>query len=117
MCSKNFYVLMTGVTPESTECTKCVIAKKAGKSTCCARGGSWFGKCGDPDDPDVEHTWYEGVDACKNLKLSLEDQALGHSNAVVSQQSRGPRMGNASADKCVITVILPTIMAISCLFA
>ena len=33
--------------------------------SCCARGGTWFQKCGSKDDPDTEHTWNEGIEACK----------------------------------------------------
>ena len=52
------------ITPGPMTCSKCVT-NKAGKSTCCARGGSWFQKCGDPGDSKFEHTWAEGLLACK----------------------------------------------------
>ena len=45
-------------------CPKCGTNKKSGKLTCCGRGGSWFKKCGDTDDPKFDHTWDEGVEAC-----------------------------------------------------
>ena len=45
-------------------CSKCGIIKRSGKSSCCSRGGSWFGKCGSAGDSNHEHTWSEGILAC-----------------------------------------------------
>ena len=50
----------------SAICPKCV-AKKSGKLTCCAPGGAWFMNCGDVGDPNFDHTWGEGIQACKNF--------------------------------------------------
>ena len=52
-----------------TVCPKCVT-NKAGKRTCCARGGSWFSRCGDPENPDFEYSWSDGVAACQGKLLS-----------------------------------------------
>ena len=52
-------------------CPKCGTSKKSDKLSCCARGGSWFKRCGDAGDPTVDHTWSEGVDACKDLSSSI----------------------------------------------
>ena len=46
-------------------CPKCGIIGRSGKSSCCGRGGSWFGNCGSADNTKVEHRWYEGLEACK----------------------------------------------------
>ena len=46
-------------------CRKCGIIKQSGKLSCCARGGAWFKKCGDAGDSNFEHTWVEGIQACK----------------------------------------------------
>ena len=48
---------------DSSGCRKCA-ANKAGKFTCCARGGAWFKKCGDVGETKFDHTWIEGVQAC-----------------------------------------------------
>ena len=48
----------------SSGCAKCGTSK-AGKRSCCARGGAWFKNCGDAGDTKVDHTWTEGVQACK----------------------------------------------------
>ena len=47
-----------------TVCLKCGT-KKSGKLSCCARGGTWFQNCGDPGDSKFEHTWNEGINACR----------------------------------------------------
>ena len=44
------------------KCPTCGVTDK-GKLSCCSRGGSWRGYCGDEGE-DQEHTWSEGVDAC-----------------------------------------------------
>ena len=46
-------------------CIKCVATKKSGKGSCCARGGAWFKNCGDVGDTNFDHTWAEGIQACK----------------------------------------------------
>ena len=33
--------------------------------SCCAYGGSWYGKCGSKLK-GFQHTWIDGVDACKS---------------------------------------------------
>ena len=51
-------ILTIRIILRSTECPNCV---KAGNTfTCCAKGGSWFKKCG----PNRERTWTEGATAC-----------------------------------------------------
>ena len=51
---------------DSAKCPRCV-AKKSGKLSCCTPGGAWFKNCGDPGDPNFDHTWGEGIQACKNF--------------------------------------------------
>ena len=53
-------------TKNSKGCPKCGTLKHSGKVTCCARGGAWFKNCGDFGDTRFDHTWAEGVDACKS---------------------------------------------------
>ena len=51
----------------SAACPKCGTSKKSGKRSCCARGGAWFKNCGDDaGDSDFDHTWSEGMQACKS---------------------------------------------------
>ena len=45
--------------------------------SCCGRGGSWFGTCGGAGNIKVDHTWYEGIRACK---------ARAQSKTVMGQQ-------------------------------
>ena len=51
-------------TTGSGACSKCGMNKKSRTLSCCARGGSWFRKCGAPGDRTFEHTWYDGIQAC-----------------------------------------------------
>ena len=55
-------------TPDTTSplCLKCGNIKKSGKRSCCARGGAWFKNCGDAGNAEFEHTWIEGIQACKS---------------------------------------------------
>ena len=53
----------------SNGCPKCATIKKSGKLSCCARGGAWFQKCGDAGDSNFDHTWVEGIQACKSTLL------------------------------------------------
>ena len=52
---------------QSEACSKCGYFKKSGKRSCCAVGGAWFKDCGDANNPNVNHTWVEGVEACSDF--------------------------------------------------
>ena len=59
-------------------CLKCVT-NRAGRSSCCARGGAWFKNCGDGGDTQFDHTWAEGLQACDHLVdtvLSVQSKLL-----------------------------------------
>lgn len=43
------------------------MIKKSGKRSCCVRGGAWFNKCGDAGDTQFDHTWTDGINACRDL--------------------------------------------------
>ena len=69
-----FYTLAAKATATTTSviatkrgrrCPNCGT-NKSGKLTCCARGGSWFRKCGNPGDPNFEYTWNDGYSSCKS---------------------------------------------------
>ena len=127
-------------TPESSGCSKCATAQKSGKLTCCAWGGSWYGTCGNPDNPNVDHTWSEGVNACKRFQasragpipwhelhqaesISRYDGRLPDQKTAVSQQSHVDQKqvidpgveslhaDNASYDKLMITVIATALIS------
>ena len=49
------------------ECPKCAVIKKSGELSCCAPGGAWFKNCGTSGNSNTEHTWVEGVQACKGV--------------------------------------------------
>ena len=58
--------LMPTPTMSNPVCPKCGTVKKSGKRSCCARGGGWFKNCGDVGDTKFDHTWAEGIQACKS---------------------------------------------------
>ena len=55
----------TASAPLVTTCPQCGILGKTGKISCCALGGAWFKKCGNPGDSTFDHTWSEGIEACQ----------------------------------------------------
>ena len=60
----------------SKQCPKCSEMKKSGKLSCCARGGAWFNKCGDADDTKFDHTWAQGIQACKGFASSISASSI-----------------------------------------
>ena len=54
----------------SNGCPKCGTTRKSGKRSCCARGGAWFKRCGNVGDSNFDHTWVEGMQACKTFESS-----------------------------------------------
>ena len=46
-------------------CSKCGTFAKSGRVSCCAPGGAWFKNCGGAANKNVDHRWFEGVQACK----------------------------------------------------
>ena len=99
----------------SSRCPKCSTVKKSGAYSCCARGGAWFKNCGDAGSTEFDHTWSEGIQACKDLMSSFSDpsprQATVHNqigvavfplNTINASQQRTNyrrigRMSNAAA--------------------
>ena len=70
--------------PTRVVCLTCGAIKKTGKLSCCARGGSWFGKCGGAGNTNREHTWSEGLQACEARQakavMGLQQTAVEHKN-------------------------------------
>ena len=57
-------------------CSKCGIFKQSGKLSCCARGGAWFKNCGNAGDAHFDHTWFEGIQACKSKSRDSDSWLL-----------------------------------------
>jgi len=53
-------------------CSECAILKKSGKSSCCAPGGSWYNNCGNVGDRSFDHTWVEGIQACRKTPTPID---------------------------------------------
>ena len=52
--------------PATTVCRKCGTIKKTGLRSCCANDGAWADNCGMVGEDGFDHTWAEGVIACKS---------------------------------------------------
>ena len=59
-------------------CPKCSIIKRTGTLSCCPQGGAWFKKCGDFGDSNFDHTWVEGIEACKGLRTDIQFYFIGY---------------------------------------
>ena len=73
-------------------CPKCVLIKKSGMSSCCGRGGSWFGNCGGAGDTKFDHTWDQGLQAC---------QVHTRAKIVIDKQLRNPQYQSNVSDDAV----------------
>ena len=90
---------------DSAVCSKCATIKKSGKLSCCANGGAWFKNCGDPGHPDFDHTWFEGIQVCKDSNSKAQSQVMsGHEQENAVRKSNDPQQknkGSVSADPAV----------------
>ena len=78
----------------SSVCLKCGIIAKSGKISCCGGGGSWFRNCGSTGNTNLDHTWHEGIQACKGhqsqSKIAIGQQLnAGQHNVFDSSNSDG----------------------------
>ena len=91
------FVLLQSAAPAVTTvkpspvCAVCGIMKTSGARSCCVRGGAWFKKCGDPGDVRFEHTWTEGVQACKQVSNLFSDKVQSQMVANTSRQPNIPQ--------------------------
>ena len=84
----------TGVSPV---CLKCGAIAKSGGISCCGRGGSWFRNCGGAGNSNLEHTWHEGIRACKTRARSKAaiGQQLNAAQQLKSSNGAGTRNSKA----------------------
>ena len=71
-------------------CPKCG-ATTDGKISCCFRGGTWFRKCGDFGDANFDHTWFEGIQACK---ASPRPRSFAGRQAMLTHQAATTKQSN-----------------------
>ena len=84
-------------TPVRVLCLTCGTIKKSDKLSCCARGGSWYGKCGGTGNTKHEHTWAEGIQACsaQQPNVAVELQQTGfEENSKNSSDDSGASMNS-----------------------
>ena len=82
--------------PMPPACLKCGVIKKSGKLSCCARDGAWFNKCGDRGDSKFEHTWLEGIRACKRWARSKVSYGQFGQQSKADQQLSSPNGADMS---------------------
>ena len=88
-------------------CEKCGVSKKSGELSCCARGGSWFGRCGNFRDI-FDYHWDDGIDACRQTGQAMISD--GHDNeAKVAGCKKHTSQGTGST---LTTECEPTVLAI-----
>ena len=80
----------------SPACPKCVKMKKSDELSCCVRGGAgaWFDKCSNPGDSEFEHTWGEGMQACKSFVDSVQS-----ADQIVPRHATKQTQGNADREQ------------------
>ena len=94
-------MLAVTTTPISALCPKCGFISQSGKSTCCGRGGSWFGNCGgSAGNVRLGHTWSEGVQACKARDFRL---------VVDQHQHASDPKSNTTSDEDKAVIVTPNI--------
>ena len=89
--------VVASTTTGAPVCLQCDIIAKSGKSSCCGRGGSWFGNCGSAGNAKLRHTWYEGIRVCE-IRLQSKRVSGRHSHAAQRlKYSNGVDTGNPKA--------------------
>ena len=79
-------------------CSRCGTMGKSGQRSCCGRGGSWFKNCGGGGSINLQHTWYEGIQACK--ARSQFNNVIGHE--LRGAQQKGADSSHGPGDKTAI---------------
>ena len=64
-------VTMTGI----SMCPTCGTFNKSGRVSCCAPGGAWYNNCGGAGNRNADHSWFEGVTACKRKSKAMTEGA------------------------------------------
>ena len=91
---------LTSATPTIPipKCPKCGTIKTSGIISCCARGASWFKKCGASGGLKFERSWADGIEACKaSVAGETQAQAMlsNQTDIVWEQQTSEEEMFNA----------------------
>ena len=56
---------ITSTIDNTITCPRCGTFRKSGRVSCCAPRGAWFKNCAGLGRKSADHTWSEGVKACK----------------------------------------------------
>ena len=60
------------------------------------RGGTWFKKCGNPGDAKFDHTWFDGIQACKSKFMSRVDSYIIYFTVSMLSDGQTPDVTTAS---------------------
>ena len=85
-------------------CLKCGTIAKSGKISCCGHSGSWFGNCGGAGNDKFDHTWYEGIQACKSRVQFNRASGLQSIAAQRLHSVNGEGTGNSKAVMTTTTI-------------
>ena len=77
-------------------CSQCARVKRTSRYSCCARGGAWFNNCGGSDS-SFDHTWSEGLQACRHSTGLLSAQGQLNKTYVIPQYSQKTTNSNVRA--------------------
>ena len=72
---------ITSMIASTKACLKCGVFKKSGRASCCAPGGAWYKNCGGYGNKHVDHSWPEGMKACK-CKFKANDMYVDTPSSV-----------------------------------
>ena len=65
LCFTNVHIPAAARKAIGSACFECGTIGKSGKTSCCGHGGTWFRNCGSVGSAKLDHTWVEGIQACK----------------------------------------------------
>ena len=91
----------------SPVCPKCGTTGKSGKLSCCGRGGSWFGNCGNAENTKFGHTWYEGIQSCKSRQFPI---AVGKHVGGSKTKGSGSSDDNSTSGHWKAAFVAPTML-------
>ena len=94
------------------ECKVCILSPAG--HTCCAKGGSWHGKCGRSGDNKFDHTWTEGLSACSTGRSVNVNKKVKIFNNVQEKEG-SPLISSQNqvvSESAIITVTPVTMMMI-----
>ena len=111
MPNDHIYTPAATTTTIISVCPNCGIITKSGEMSCCGHSGSWFENCGSAGNANVDHTWYEGIQACKTIAQSKA--AMGRQSNAAQQLNSSNGFGMVYSKAAIMTAKMPTFTSAS----